>query len=421
MAAAAISAEDKTLSLSEAINLALVYDAGIKAASSESAAATMTYRAAQATRFPTLAIDARSGYVDNVPEAAIGFQTIELGTRETYQADFKLSLPIFTGGRISGAINAADQRRRAEASRLDAEKMTVAYNCRRAYLQLLLADASVKIAEASLKRLDVINENVHHLYESGIADSIDILEAALAVEQGKQVLDRQKFAYNSAEAALRNSIGLWEGRLSLAEPIELPKEKPLTSMTIHTNLRPELQSLEHLARAAEYSADLAGAGNFPTLTTYAGYSVGKPNRDMFNKDWDNYFSVGLTVNWQFNLAGQTAKSASAARRQAEGAAETRRNLERALWLQYSMSLDNLNHAFNIIAITEREYDMARRKFHLASQRQKAGQLTVNRLVEMEAELTAIEQQHRSAVIQYYLTQTEFFYSYGAPEIFGGLQ
>jgi outer membrane protein len=417
-----VAATELKLSMAEAIMLAVDYDAAVRSARHDSAAAVWRHAAARASRFPTISLDARTMFVDDVPRFDLPTGGFEIGATENYQADFRLSLPLFTGGRIAWGIAVARETGGAETARLSAEKMYLAYDCRKVYLKLLLAGYSVNVADASLNRVKIIEKDVVNLYQNGLADSIDILEARLAVERGRLNLDYQQTAYKTALAALYNITGIEIGHdVDLTEPTETPAKIRFDAESFPEVGRPELTRLDHLARAAQHSASLAAAQYFPRLNGFAGYSVGKPNRDMFNKDWDDYFSVGLTLNWQFNTGGKTLKTAAAARQQAEAARMDRKELENVLKLQSETTLLELEHAFEAIQVAEREHDLATRRFNLAMEKQKAGRLSVNRILEMEEELTASEKRYRAAVIQYFLAETELLYAVGSSKIFGGLQ
>jgi outer membrane protein TolC len=57
---------------------------------------------------------------------------------------------------------------------------------------------------------------------------------------------------------------------------------------------------------------------------------------------------------------------------------------------------------------------------LAEDKQKAGQMTVNRLLELEAELTETEQQFEAARLKYFAAVTDYLYAVGSDAIWGGL-
>jgi outer membrane protein len=418
-------ADGRDLTLAEAIDLALAHDYGVRAAVSDSGAAHLEYAAARAGRFPSLSLEAHSSRKDEVPSLNIeplGI-TKQIGSKEIHQADATLSLPIFTGGRISGSIRASRETSLAEAARVRAERMGTAYRCRRAYLEMLLAGALVRSAEASLRRLESISRNVGELHASGMADSIDIFEAGIAVERGKQALAEKQAMQEIAEANLKALTGLRESEsvrpIDEVEPPGMPLSDGPDRWT--PSKRPEVEQLTHLASAAEHAVAVATTDNLPSLAAFAGYSIGMPNQDLFNNDWNDYWMAGVSLTWDFNLAGATVRTRSAARERARSARLAREGLLESLALQREVAIESARKSYSTMEYTGQQLGLARRRFALATERQKAGLLPVNRLIEMEDDLKSLEEQYRASIIDCYLDETDYYYSMGATEIYGGLK
>ena len=104
MCGSSLTARD--LSLSQALELARSHSLSVKQAQALNEAARESFGSARMERFPTLSLTATGYYVSEVPELNINVMpnvsfTKEFGTSETYQADLRLVLPLFTGGRSS--------------------------------------------------------------------------------------------------------------------------------------------------------------------------------------------------------------------------------------------------------------------------------------------------------------------------------
>ncbi|MFH1311600.1 MAG: TolC family protein [Candidatus Eisenbacteria bacterium] len=418
-------AEARDLRITEAIDLALEHDYGVKAAMSDSGAARLEYAAARARRFPSLSIEARSSRKDEIPSLDLEPLGIsrEIGSEEIHQADATLSLPLFTGGRISGAVRATRETSLAEAAKVRAQRMGTAYKCRRAYLEMLLAEALVRSAKASLSRLEAIGRDVGQLHESGMADSIDIFEAEIASERGRQAL-AEKLAMREITAAnLKSLTGLTDSEA--VHPVDNvePPAKPLVDALDRSTSsdRPEVDQLAHMARAAEHAVTVATADNLPSLAAIAGYSIGMPNQDLFNNDWNDYMMVGVSLTWDFNLGGATVRTRSAARERARSARLMEEDLLERLALQREIAVESAQRSYATMEHTGRQLKLARRRFALAEERQRAGLLSVNRLIEMEDDLQSLEEQYRASIIDCYLAETDYFYSMGSTRIYGGLR
>jgi outer membrane protein TolC len=184
--------------------------------------------------------------------------------------------------------------------------------------------------------------------------------------------------------------------------------------------RPELRVQDNRIRAANFTVNLSKANYFPTLNGFGGYSVGKPNRDMFQNKWNDYWTAGLNLNWDFNIGNKIGKNISSARQAANSAKSLKADLEDALFLQANTTYDNQLLAWRSYGFSLKQYEIAQKEYALGKQRQQAGNLSLYRLLELEADLTSSEQLFRASIINYYIAETEYLYAIGSPRIYGGL-
>jgi outer membrane protein TolC len=411
-----------TLSLPEAIRLAEAHSLNLGSLKHDSLAARFDLAAAKALRFPTLSATGVSYYTDEIQRIELPFNTIELGSHENYQADFRLAFPLYAGGRISSQIGMQSSLADLRGYNLAAGRLQNAYQARRAYFGLMLAISGAAAAEASLRRVEVLNMDVSNLYNSGLADSVDILDSQLAFERAQRIHSERLTAVENALSLLTRLTGLVR-----AEIIINDEALPAPNFETYENAgaipekinRPELAAFESKAVTARHGVGLSRAGYLPSLNAFGGYTVGKPGRDIVNKDWNDYWTVGLNLNWEFNLGMRASRNVSSSREGARAVELARDDLEESILLGARVAYDNLKQAYQNYAVSLREYRIAERKYALGSERQRAGTLSVNRLIELEADLAAAEQLHRSAIINYYMADTEYLYAIGSNRIYGG--
>ncbi len=351
---------------------------------------------------------------------------MEIGSRENYQADIRLSLPLFTGGKITNAIRQQREYLMAAGYGVEVSRLQVAYSCRRTYLTLMLTDHLLEAEDASLKRINIIWKNVVNLYANGMADSLDILDVALAIEQAQRQQENKCNERENTAANLSRITGLTplkSGRLlvavdSLPTPVR-PSSRFELAAASETN-RPELKLYAHRIRAADRQAALAAADHFPDLLGYVAYHGGKPNRNLFSSSFNDFFSVGATLSWDLNLGLKNIKESRAARFRASSLSRQRNDIAESLRLQHEIAVNNLEHAYDSYLSVESEYLLSQRKFHLAEKKQQAGRMTINRLLEIEAELATREALYQAAKVHYYLAITNYLYAIGSDKIYGGL-
>lgn len=414
---------ETTLSLAEAIRRSEEHSFRIKAAHYDSMAANFDYQSARSNRMPTLSLVVYSSFVSDLPSADLGLRRVELGSKENYQADIRLSLPLFTGGRLSNQIKLQRELLSTKSLALESGRLKNSYETRKAYLSLMAARSVLAAAEASLNRIKTINADVHSFYQAGLADSIDVLDADLALQQAEQLVDDKATAVRNASAALAKQLGLaMDEKINTTEQIPLPRIEhySIDEVKAVDIDRPELKEAQVRVKVGKYAERLNSASYLPTLSGFGAYSAGKPNRDMFNKDWDDFFIGGVMLNWEFNIGGKVNSSIQSARAVTNSARMLLQELEASLALQANTALQNLKLAYRVFTVSQREYETAMHKFRLAGEKQKAGRLAVNRLLELEAELAAAEQAFRTSMLNFYIAENDYLYAVGSPRLYGGL-
>jgi outer membrane protein TolC len=410
------------LTIPQAIRLAGEHSSAVRSTYHDSLSAAHNLAAARALRFPTLSATAVSFYTDEVQTIDLPFAGVELGDNENYQADLRLSLPLYAGGRISNQIRVQSAMARSRGYSHEARRLQAAYDTRRAYLSLMAAQAAARAVEASLARVGVVSNDVQNLFASGMADSLDILDAELALQRAQQAHRDRLTAADNAAALLARLTGLTKAEIVLQDesmpPPDFETYENIGGVPDNT-ARPELQALESRVDAARSSIGLNRAGYLPTLSAYGNYTVGKPGRDIIEKEWNDYWTAGVNLSWEFNLGGRAFRNVSSAKEAARSAAASREDLGESLRLAADIAYDNMRLAYQNSATALREYQIAERKYALGLESRRAGDLSVNRLLELEADLTSTEQLHNVAVINYYLSETEYLYAIGSSDIYGG--
>lgn len=409
------------LTLEEAITMSQEHSFSLKSSRYDSAAAASEYQAARSGRFPVISLNAATFYIDELQTVSLlPTRTIELGSNENYQTDVRLSLPLYTGGRLSAQIDIQRENLNFRSYGLEAERLNAAYTARRAYLGLIMSSHLVRTADASLQRISIIQKDVDNLHAVGMADSVDILDASLAYQKGKQTLVEYETTFRNSSILLAQVTGLdAESEILPAEEIPLPNETRTISPEKTEIVRPELKQSDSRVKISKHLVGINRAGLFPTVSGYVGYSAGKPNRDLFNAEWNDYFHAGVTLNWEFNLGGKTIHSTRSAGQAMFSSQMAREKIKEQLTLQADLARNNLKRAFQNFVISRTEYDIATRKYRLGQEKHKAGEISINRLLELEAELTAAEQLYQVSVINYYLAESEYLYAVGDSRIFGG--
>ncbi len=413
-------AEARDLTLSEALSLAHGHSLELKVALTREQAALASVSAAKRARFPSLSIGGTVTAVDDLPAVKFDLPVgppieKELGSREMYQLDASLTLPLYTGGRLGGAIDQAEAVARVKRALALAEADRVSLSVRIDYYSLALADNMMRAAEASLERAGIISRNVRSMFAAGAADSVDLLEADLAVTEASFGLSSARIERRSAEIRLQVLLGI-DTSETLVIPSPPAPPRSLPEGPEETPGRPELAAAAAMIEAGEAVIGITGSERLPSVSLFGGYSIGKPNRDMFNAGNDDYFRVGAGLNWSFNLGGATARRMDAARLELSSLRLDRERIQRDIGEAVSLAREQMRLAHERYLSSRERLELTTRSYRLAGKRHTGGDLPTNRLLEIEKSLTAAQADLAASEAAYYLRYSGWLYAIGSEEL-----
>jgi outer membrane protein TolC len=413
LAAIPITVQARDLALQDALRLAEAHSFALKRAEAVRETARSGLRAARSDRLPVLSATAQGSYVSFVPEVEFGpLPAQELGTHDNYQADLRLSLPLYTGGRIAGGVGAAGATVDLYDALAAADHDRLAYMTRAEYLTLLRTDRMLGIAHASLTRAQTVSRDAHSLYDAGAADSVALLEAELALTRVTFAISQAENARRASELRLLTYLGLDPAEtLTLTDSLSQPSEQSWESAV--DSAKPEIAAANATLGIRRWRWRASKSDFLPALSAMGGYSYGKPNLDRFNNTWNDYFTVGATLTWSFNLGGKSVYNRQAAFHDLEAARLDREQTIENLSRDARLAVEQLKLSAARYTSAEAETRIARDNFRLASVQHRNGTLTSNRLITIEADLTTAEGSLAAALIDYHIALSAYYYAVGS--------
>jgi outer membrane protein len=418
------AASARELTLEQALRLAEEHSHALKEAEANRQAAEKSLSAAQAERFPTLSLDANAKYVDEVPALNINIPGMfqlsrDFGSNETYQADLRLTVPIYTGGRISSAIAMARSGHDYLTAMNDLERDRVYLQARLDYFGYIKALALRRAADASLRRTTILRDNIRSLYNAGAADSVDLLEAHLASTKADFQVRQAEINTESQRINLVSRLGL-----SAREQVELSDTIPDPPQSLSgsdpTGQRPELQAALAGVSIAEGRVRSEQAGYLPTIAAFGGYSYGKPNIDPFSDKWNDNFTVGARLQWSFNLGGSTLSKKSAAIFDRDAAQRRYDDVAETIARESDLAYEQLKLAHQRYQSAATEWRLAGANYNLAREQHRNGALTSNRLLDIEAALTQAEASLAACKVDFYIAQSAYYFALADERLGKGL-
>lgn len=304
-------------SLSEAWQMGVAHNRELAAITAEVETAHANERAVRAERWPSLTATAGYTRFDTAPQLDIATGGLALQAPifpdDAYASgSVQIRVPIYTGGRISAQIGAAQQAALSADVSEGAARSSLRLGIARAYVDVLRSQRLLAAAQSALASLTAHASDVRLMVERELVTRSDLLAAQVAMANAEQ-----RRVQTSNEVAL--AYGTYN-RL-LGAPIErtpqldaaLPVERELGERALEdlareaVQSRVELTALSARAEALSLQSDAQRALLLPQLALSGGYSY-LENEIL---DRQGFGTVGIGVSWNVFDGGVVKNRAAA--------------------------------------------------------------------------------------------------------------
>ncbi len=390
--AAAYMAPAQGEDLAQAWSLALENDRSLAAARLEAEAARLDATAARGMRYPALTTSGSVMQLADAPAFDFSAAGIPIQMPRVFDHDntvignVSVTLPLYTGGRISSSIDAADENRRAreamEAQAIQQTKLEVA----EAYVNVLRAQRALDIADSNVASLEAYVGEVQSMFDREIVPRNDLLAAQVALADARQNRLRASNALNLAKASYNRRLGEPLARDVTLEPalpaIALDLERLSIEQLIARALdnRKELDALQAQANATGHLANVERARLRPQLALNGGYSY--LENEVFDRE--SFASASLTVSWPLFDGGATRNRTAALRRTQRALEERRADLETLIALETRKAWLDLEEARSRASVTAEAVAQSEENLRLTRRQYQAGLVIITRVLEAES-------------------------------------
>ncbi|HSN72397.1 MAG TPA: TolC family protein [Steroidobacteraceae bacterium] len=378
-------------SLEDAWAVAAARDQGYAAVQSDVTAAREQLDAARAQRNPTLALDGAFTQLEDSPafdfsSTGLPVQLPEIFDNDNFaNAGVTLSLPLYTGGRISNGIEAASAQLEAREALGDGALQDLRIAVARAYVDVLLARSRNSVAESSVATLAAYTDEVRAMFAREMVPSNDLLAAEVALADARQNLLRAENAVELAASAYNRLLGR-----PFETPVELDPELPAAATELLAlpqsalaeralEARPELLALEAQARALGAQAESERALLKPQLGLRGGYLYFE-NQAL---DRETFATASIGFEWAIFDGGQIRARAASLRAAQQAAGHRADDLRSRIELGVRQASLALSEARARVEVTRDAVEQAEENLRITRQQYNAGLSTSTRVLEAE--------------------------------------
>lgn len=277
--------EVKHLSLNEAIELSITNSKQLKANKAKIEEATALLHEATDQRLPDFRISGSYLYLPANPTVDLKVKTNSNGNGGTEASDRKIhqaaygmasvSLPVYSGGRITYGIESARYLKQAAELDADNDREEVIMNTVNAFINLYKANAAVDLVKESLQQSQQRVTDFRNLEKNGLLARNDLLKAELQTSNVELSLLDAENNRKLATVNMNLMLGLPERTALQPDSASLMEPSGVKSLEDYEQLalqhRKDMEALSYRIKAASTGVKAAKGETLPSLALTAGY------------------------------------------------------------------------------------------------------------------------------------------------------
>lgn len=412
--AAAPEAAAMDIDLKGAVTTAIQNNRDITIAELKRREAEADVSAAAAKKNPSVSYSwQRNQYPTQVVTTALGTQSSNHG----YSQGINVSWPIWTFGKVEGAIDAARYQKNIadlDVYKTEADTKLAAVQ---AYYQYLEAIKLAEVQAQSVTDYASHLNNVQQQFDAGIVAKLDVLSSNVSLANAKQKSIAADNTRDVAEANLNNIMRIPMN--TTLNPLDKNFPEPEFDLTMEQAIlmaqkyRWELVEADYGVRAAEASLRSAKAGYLPTVSVGGGYSWKEASVTAVDKDdW----AVQGGLSWSLWDGGATQASVKKADAAVKTAQETLLQAREKIELEVRQDYLNVLSYKEQIRAAEASVAQAEEAYKIATVRYSSGVGINLDVLDAELALNTARTNYITALYNYNIGLATLEHAMGVPAV-----
>lgn len=407
--------------LEQAWDIVLQRDHVLAAAQQKELAANHQLAAVLASYWPKLALESAYLRTESEPAARINIPalpflkgaSLPFAQDAAYFGGVTVAAPLFTSGKISSGIAAAQAQSEAVQARTVQTKSELKLAVAQAYVAVLRAGNAVTVSNSHVAAMRRHAEDVQDLFEKGYVARLDLLATQVALANANQL----GLQANNALALARAAYNRWLGRAQdntvelqdLAGPGPAQPQADLASLlAAAANQRSELQELDKQSLAYQKQAASVAAGHLPQVGLSAGWSKLENRYLAADKGW----WVGVVLKWDLLDGGVIRHQASQLAATAAAIHEIEQDARERIALQVRQSWLSRQEADARMQLVGRAVEQADESLALARERYRSGLAPNSEVLDAETRRLQAYSNRDNAIYDRELARLQLQYASG---------
>jgi outer membrane protein len=400
-----------SLSLNQAIDIALREQPSVKQSRENVAAARYNIGVARAAYLPQVNFVSNYYYGNAFSTAARKPLTAATGgtissvssaaQTNYYFYQFQANQLIYDFGKTPGLINESRASFGQTQQDYAGTRQQVVLDARTAYFGYLAAQRAQKVQEDTVKQNQDLLKQAQGFYKVGLKAKIDVTKAEANLYQAEANLIQAKNNVQLSQVTLMTALGLKTWPFTKVEDVLEVTTQPQSLEELKAKAlerRPEILKNRQAQEFNRAAVSVARSGYFPTLTSTAAYgwqSVDQPFATL-PSNW--YVGAAMTVPLFEGLS--TAYSLNQNKAQLRASVENYEVLRQNVTKEVNQTYLNVKTGWELIRATKKALEAARENLRLAWGRYQAGVGTIIEFTDAQVQFSQADLNFVQALYNY---------------------
>ena len=352
--------------------------------------------------------------------AASKFQDINMKLYPSYENEnynsLNITMPLYTGGQLENQREAARYNLNTADLTLENSRQTVKYQAAAAYYQVLQQKSLVNVQEEAVQLLEEHLRNVAIQYEVGTVAKSDVLATSVQLANSQQALTSAQGNYQTAVAQLNNVLGLpVDTEIAASSEINFVRYDMSEADCLEYALshRPDGIAASYAVKQAQAQTAASKSGYRPQVNAVVSGSMSGENVFGTNHNAEQW-AVGFQMSWNIFDNGVTAAQVQqykSVERKAES--QARQQIEQ-IELEVRSAYIALKTAEKNIATTAAAVDKAEEEFAIAQVRYVEGVDTNLNVMNAQEKVVETRNNYYTALYNYNTSRAQLEKAMGVP-------
>ena len=319
-----------------------------------------------------------------------------------YGLKLNIEQPLYTGKKITAINRQAKANLKLAGANLKVAESNLVFEVKKAYSTVLQTEKLVQTAKEAVNSMKVHLAEANAYYKAGMVPKIDLLRAEVKLADLNQKLLMAENGLNMARTAFNFLLGVDldttyqlvdEGKNEInIEELALCKEKALVN-------RPEIAVIDAKIQLAEQSVTLAKSNGKPMIALRF---EGEQNDTKISFEEAPDWKVGVVGQMTLFDGGQIRNQVAEAKDLVKQAETGKELLLKGIQLEVEVAYRNLQNYAKAIEVAEKSLSQAKEAVRMSEVSYKSGLSTSIERIDAEVGLTQAKENYAQAVSMYNL-------------------